>query len=315
MGTPKISKKRYLTWISDSTRWEHYTPRDGDVVIATAWKCGTTWTQQIVSSLVFASPEPRPLVELSPWIDCRFALSIEKMRQVIEAQTHRRFLKSHLPFDGLPFYDQVRYIHVARDGRDQCMSAFNHHGALTRSWRESIGNLAGGPPGPFPPCPDDPRAYWRDWLTRGVQAGETDGYPDLSFFNLETTFWKARHTENLLLVHYNDLKADLEGEMRRIAAFLSIEPAEALWPDLVEAATFDVMKRNGATLISQAAENFEGGANSFFYKGSNGRWRDVMTADDIALYDRVAAARMTPGLRRWIEAGRLGSGDPRDATD
>lgn len=34
---------------------------------------------------------------------------------MIEAQTHRRFLKSHLPMDALPIYDEVRYIHVARD--------------------------------------------------------------------------------------------------------------------------------------------------------------------------------------------------------
>jgi aryl sulfotransferase len=237
------------------------------------------------------------------------------MRQLLEAQSHRRFLKSHLPFDGLPYYDQLRYIHVARDGRDLCMSAFNHHGALTRAFYESIEGLATGALGPFPPCPDDPRVYWRDWLTRGVQAGETDGFPDLSFFNLEATFWRARSTENLLLVHYNDLKADLEGEMRRIATFLSIEPPEALWPGLVEAATFDAMRRNGATLMSQGAENFEGGSSRFLYKGTNGRWRDVMTTEDIALYDQVAATRMTPGLGRWIEGGRLGAGEPRNATD
>ena len=45
--------------------------------------------QQIVSSLVFASPEPRPLVELSPWIDCRFALSVEETRKHIDEGTIR----------------------------------------------------------------------------------------------------------------------------------------------------------------------------------------------------------------------------------
>ena len=48
------------------------------------------------------------------------------------------------------------------------------------------------------------------------------------------TYWRARRTENLLLVHYNALKADLEGEMRRIADFLSIEPPAELWPRLVD---------------------------------------------------------------------------------
>ena len=215
MPEPVKPERSYLTWYSDSARWEPYRPRRGDVVIGTAWKCGTTWTQQIVSLLVFASPEPRSIHELSPWIDCRFMLPVEEMYALIEAQTHRRFLKSHLPFDGLPHYDAVRYIHVARDGRDLCMSAFNHHGALTSDAHEMINAASAATHGPFPPCPDDPRVYWRDWLTRGVLPDESDGFPDLSFFNLEATYWKARHGENLLLVHFNDLKADLEGEMRR----------------------------------------------------------------------------------------------------
>src|ERR1043166_8841424 len=72
MSTALPAPKHYLTWTTDSTRWAHYTPRDGDVIIGTAWKCGTTWTQQIVSLLIFQSPEPRPILEISPWIDCRF---------------------------------------------------------------------------------------------------------------------------------------------------------------------------------------------------------------------------------------------------
>ena len=68
MTTPKT----YKTWAHDSTRWEHYRARDGDIVIATYAKCGTTWMQQIVSLLIFQSPDPRSVLELSPWIDARF---------------------------------------------------------------------------------------------------------------------------------------------------------------------------------------------------------------------------------------------------
>jgi len=305
------SRKRCLTWFSDSSRWDAYVPRSDDIIIATAWKCGTTWMQQIVSSLVFQSPKPRPIWELSPWVDCRFMLPLDEMTHLLESQSHRRFLKSHLPYDGPPHYDPVRYIHVARDGRDLCMSAFNHHAALTPTACELIDRAAVATHGPFPRNPTDPRAYWRDWLTRGVQAGETDGYPDLSFFDLEASYWKARHADHVLLVHYNDLKSDLEGEMRRIAAFLSIAPPDAIWPELVEAATFDAMKRNGEILMSGGTAFFEGGSHQFLFKGTNGRWREMMTEEDLVLYDQVAA-RMTPGLARWIEHGRLGAGEPRD---
>jgi aryl sulfotransferase len=74
----------------DSRRWSGYKPREGDVIIATAPKVGTTWMQQIVKLLIFQSPEPQPLGELSPWIDCRFRQPIEEVLPRIEAQVHRR---------------------------------------------------------------------------------------------------------------------------------------------------------------------------------------------------------------------------------
>ena len=116
----------------DSRRWASYKPRAGDVIIATAPKVGTTWMQQIVSLLIFQSSESRPLGATSPWFDCRFRGPVELMLNTIESQTHRRFLKSHLPLDALPIYDEVRYIHVARDGRDACMSLLNHYGSLSK---------------------------------------------------------------------------------------------------------------------------------------------------------------------------------------
>ena len=53
------------------------------------------------------------------------------MLELAESQTHRRFLKSHLPFSALPHYETVKYIHVARDGRDAAMSFFNHKSHYT----------------------------------------------------------------------------------------------------------------------------------------------------------------------------------------
>jgi aryl sulfotransferase len=308
------SERSYRTFVHDSTRWNHYAPRAGDVVVATQSKCGTTWTQRIVSLLVFQSPAPCPIMELSPWVDASFVGPPEAMRALIDAQTHRRFLKSHLPFDGLPIYDEVRYVHVARDPRDACMSLFNHWSALTPL---AFGAMtAAAPPelGPIPSRDVDLRGFWRRWFTRGVLPGMEDGYPDVSFVELETSYWRARRRENLLLVHYNDLKRDLEGEMRRIAAFLGIETPVALWPQLVEAASFEAMKRDGPILLGGLGAMFEGGSDRFLFKGSNGRWKDELSPDDHALAEKLAE-RLSPGLRRWVENGRLIAGDPVASPD
>src|SRR5262249_42289179 len=115
--------------------------------------------------------------------------------------------------------------------------------------------------------------------------------------------------ENLLMVHYNDLKADLSGEMKRIAAFLGIETPAALWPQLVEAATFEKMKGDGASLLPGIEMAVKGGHQTVLNKGTNGRWRDVLTKDDVAHYRERAAAELPPELNGWLEHGRKG-GEP-----
>src|SRR5689334_10185552 len=117
--------REYRTWTVDSRYWDGYVPRGDDIIIATAPKCGTTWMQQIVSSLVFGDANVRALPKVSPWVEARFRFTAEEMRRTLASQQHRRFLKTHLPIDGLPLYHDVKYIHVGRDGRDAALSMHN----------------------------------------------------------------------------------------------------------------------------------------------------------------------------------------------
>ncbi|MDO8433753.1 MAG: sulfotransferase domain-containing protein [Candidatus Binatus sp.] len=302
-------------WIMDSRQWAGYQPRDGDVIIATAPKVGTTWTQQIVSLLVFQSPEPHPLWDLSPWIDARFQMPIEVSLPMIEAQTHRRFLKSHLPLDALPIYDEVKYIHVARDGRDACMSFLNHfNSVLPAMWEQldAIGIADDAIGMPYFRPPKSAREFFLYWMA--------DDYSKISmmskaFFHLERSFWQERKRPNLLMVHYNDLKADLSGEMKRIADFIGIETPEDLWPQLVEAATFDSMKRNGGAIMAGLERAFKNGHETFLHSGTNNRWKGVLTEDDLANYEARVKAELSPALNRWLKEGRLSAGDPGSAPD
>lgn len=300
----------------DSRQWDAYRPRDGDVVIATAPKVGTTWTQQIVNLLIFQNVEPRPLMMISPWFDCRIQMPPEMMMQIIEGQDHRRFLKSHLPMDGLPIYSETRYIHVARGGRDACMSYLNHvNGYNENAWGrlDAVGlgdpQIAMAKPRP----PRTAREFFHHWIApTSTSALEMMSQ---SFFEIEQSFWKERARANVLLVHYNDLKADLRGEMMRIAAFLDIEVADDLWPDLVNAATFEAMQRDGEALLPGMEVGFDGGVKTFLNKGTNNRWQGVLTDEDNALYGARIKAELSPGLIAWLEAGRLVAGDPKILAD
>jgi aryl sulfotransferase len=296
--------RTYQNQLLDSTRWDRFRPRGDDVLISTSHKSGTTWMQRIVSLLVFgAGPLPSPLISLSPWVDARLP-PLDRVIERLERQEHRRFVKSHLPLDALPYYPQVRYIWVARDTRDVFMSLWNHYHSMTEATYEAL-SASDPEGGPFPRCPDDPRDFWQSWITRASFPWESDGWPWWSHHYHAASFWQYRHLPNLLAVHYNDLLADLAGQMRRVARFLGIHVAEADWPALVAAAHFDAMRE--AAIHEEAAgdqsnRDLKGGAASFFFKGTNGRWCDILSHEDLALYEQ-AAARLDPGLRSWLEEG------------
>src|SRR3954467_15821697 len=84
--------------IRDSEHWDRYTPRAGDVVVATAPKVGTTWTQRIARITIFQSAAPVPIMTTHPWVDCRFQIPGAAMIPMLEAQTHFRAIKSHVSF-------------------------------------------------------------------------------------------------------------------------------------------------------------------------------------------------------------------------
>lgn len=298
----------YLSHHRDSRRWDAYRPRAGDVLISTASKSGTTWMQRILSLLVFGPEDlPDSLLRISACLDQWFQGDLDAEIARIEAQEHRRFLKSHLPFDGLPYFPEVKYINVGRDTRDVFMSVWNHYGSYSDVM---IDRLSHGPTGePLPRCPDDVREFWHSWMTTGAYPWETDGYPFGSPHAHATSFWSHRHLPNVLMVHYNDMKTDLEGEMRRIARFCEIDVAEDTWPSLAEGACFETMKRDASKLVPGTARAFKDGVDSFIYKGTGGRWRDVLTDADLELYE-TAAEHLDPALRSWLENGRLFTGDP-----
>lgn len=303
------AQRVYRSWVIDSRNWAQYRPRRDDIVIATYPKCGTTWMQRIVSLLVFQTPEPRPVMEISPWIDRRGREPVEAVMARINAQDHRRFLKAHLPADGLPIFDEVKYLHVARDGRDACLSFHNHGAGLTaevldRLDRNGLEDETIGRP--YPRIPADPADYFHRWLLEDVDPGYGQGSPATSFFHFERTWWDERHRPNVLLVHYSDLTADLAGEMRRVADFLGIRVAPQAWPGLVAAAGFEAMRRNGDLLMGSVAGSFQGGGSRFFHKGASGRWRGLFRNDDLTHYDARLMAELPPACAHWVMHGRSG---------
>jgi len=68
-------------------------------------------------------------------------------------------------------------------------------------------------------------------------------------------------------------------------------------------------------LMPSTKAMFTDGSRRFFNKGIDRRWREVLTDDDIALYEARVTELLTPGLASWLEGGRRQTGDPRSTPD
>ena len=94
--------------------------------------------------------------------------------------------------------------------------------------------------------------------------------------------------------------------MQRVAQFLDVTIGEEAWPQLVQDATFAAMKAEAQRLDDEAGGDgwpmWKDGSATFFHRGSNGRWRGVLTDEDLELYE-VCAAKLDPALRLWLEHG------------
>lgn len=119
------SRLRYVSDDEDSARWDGFRFRDGDIVISTRSKSGTTWVQMICALLVLGTAElPATLALLSPWLDH----TVEPLADVLarlEAQRHRRIVKTHTPLDGLPLDPRATYIVVVRHPLDMAVSLYH----------------------------------------------------------------------------------------------------------------------------------------------------------------------------------------------
>lgn len=276
----------------DSTIWNDFNFRDDDIVIATYAKSGTTWVQQILAQLMFGANPELAVADLSPWLDLRVPPKAVKL-PAVEAQKHRRFLKTHLPVDALVFSPTAKYIYIGRDGRDVVWSLYNHHSNANQLWYDALNETPGrvGPPIERPP--NNIVTYWREWLDR-------DGFPFWSFWENVSTWWQIRHLPNVLMLHFAELKRNLAGQIRRIAEFLAIDINEELWPKVLEHCSFDWMKRHATKSVPLGGAFWDAGAEVFIHKGVNGRWRDVLADEESKRYEEMARAKLGEDCARWL---------------
>jgi len=270
--------------LMDSTRWNNFPFRDDDIVVATYSKSGTTLTQQILAQLILDADPEILGCDVSPWPDHNGGPEDVMMKRAA-TQTHRRFLKTHLPLENLVYSPRAKYITVGRDPRDVAWSLHNHFMGFNPEIAKQL---------EIPPPDPDVRLFYLDFLKGRAQH--------LPYWSHIQSWWDIRTLPNLLTLHYADLIGDMPGQIRRIARFLGITPDETQLPRMVEHCSMAHMRKLGAgsEILNRA---FRDGAKTFFNKGTNGRWRDVLTQAEIDRCDQIAAQKLTSDCAAWLRHG------------
>jgi aryl sulfotransferase len=297
---------RYQSIVSDSARWDSFVFRDDDIVISAPIKCGTTWVQMICGLLIFRQQRfPATLDLVSPWLDMLTRPLPEVVRD-LDAQQHRRFIKSHTPLDGLPFEDRVTYICIGRDPRDVALSFDNHVANMNVEAFLLARYMAVGPDDFTGLTPEKRLVRAVSEHERFWQWVDAPTSPCLrTMIHHLATFWEMRERPNVILVHYNDFKADLEGQMRGLARRLRVNVCEQLWPELVRAATFEEMRRRANEIVPNSTEALWYDNARFFHKGTSGQWQSLLDDEDLRRYRARISELAHPELAAWIHQGPI----------
>jgi hypothetical protein len=270
--------------------------------------------QMICALLIFqCTTFDQPLDSISPWLDAQ-TRNLDDVIADLEAQQHRRFIKTHVPLDGLPFHSEIAYICVGRDPRDVAISWANHvDNANVDAFFDARARAVGlddlaeiyGDSAPAVPHGADAVGQFWAWVDDVTPIELTPSNLALTMHHL-TTFWDARDRPNVTFVHYADLQHDLPGEMGRLAHRLGIDVREASFPDLVAAARFEAMRDRADELAPDSSQGLWRTNRQFFNTGRTGQWQTVLANhDDQRRYAARVRELAPPDLVEWAHHGPL----------
>lgn len=280
----------YRGSITEPERWDAFEPRDGDVILCTPAKSGTTWTQSMIAMLLCGGTElPERLSVLSPWIESNFSDLVDDLA-ALERQSGRRVVKTHTPPDGWPVWDGVPVVVVFRHPMEVFLSIRKHlRNAKVVDEHPLLDPIEASLPY-FLEQPFDAEDVDRDCLAGIVR-----------FF--ETAVLQDRHPRKLVL-NYAGISRDHRGTVARLDAFLGTGASPDLIDAITQATEFRAMKARAADLAPEAVNDIWHEEGKFFAAGRSGSWQDEFTDAQIAVYEaRFAALLPDPAHRRWIETG------------
>eukprot|EP00050_Salpingoeca_kvevrii_P022321 m.124568 g.124568 ORF g.124568 m.124568 type:complete len:318 (+) comp9674_c2_seq2:4556-5509(+) len=203
-----------------------FQPHPSDVLVVTTPKAGTTWMQQICHQLRTGGDEDfEEISAVVPWLELAYDLGqAAAMEPTATQKGTPRVFKTHFWYDHCP--KGGRNIVVVRSPYDVALSFYK----FFEGWF-------------FEPGTVSLDTFVREfWLKRGVPQSDME---NASYFEHFVSWWPHRNEENVLLVFFEDMKADLRATVRRVAEFMGLAADDERLIDLVvERSSFKYMSEN-----------------------------------------------------------------------
>jgi hypothetical protein len=275
-------------------RARQYAPRPEDVFVVTQMRCGTTWMQQAVHQVItrgrgeFGDGPGGHLYAISPWIDAVNSVSIDDAPLVGDRPT--RIIKCHLPTVLCPYSPEARFIYVTRHPVSCFASIVDFNRSMLGPLMPPVAAMADW----F--CSD--RMYWLPWPTHVAAWWE----------------WAERR-DNVLFVHFEDMKADFGAVLERLGRFLGVALADSERSAAIAKCTFQYMKEHEEAFEMAPPTMFSVAGGRFLATGAAARHDDVTTEirQRILRYCREAlAGRSYPAARFYPDLAADGRPAPSD---
>lgn len=218
-----------------------------DIFIVTYPKSGTTWLQMILYQLTTdGSMDFTHIYEISPYLD---EIMIPEGRKISDLRGTPRLVKSHLSYNEIP-RGPGRYIYCVRNGLDVAVSSHHQIRNLVPAFRQcSLGE------------------FFSRFLEGRVPFG--------NWFEHVAGWLRNEDRLNVLVVSYEELSADLEAAVKRIADFCGITIDPAAMPRILERCSFAFMREHKAKFSIKLPEPAD---SELVRQGQVGGWREALDA-------------------------------------